>query len=384
MPTTTNELKVRKNGLEKAWHPFQIATWILFPTILVHFFFFILQISWDILFIKIIIAVLFCLFSMLSLYAAYKTCKVDPADDSIVYRRKNDGRIPISVSSREDVIYCYLCKATVHCTSKHCRFCGKCVVKFDHHCNWLNTCIGEKNYKYFLYTVLGVTLMTTESFVLSIALLVEIYTNDPSRFEKNFLNEDFVLVSNDVIRALLIASVSVFSPLVLMIYQLGAFHIMLMVKGLTTYDFIVNEQKKNRELEILKLTRRSESQNKKTRKNSNSKVDNMDDKNSDNKNSIINDSSLNNDEDIEDENDDENNNNEIDLETNNNNNNNNEEEENNNFYSQNNSNSSFNALEKNEIENENEVDEKNKQEKNGLVVFDVLNKKNFDEKQELA
>jgi palmitoyltransferase len=32
---------------------------------------------------------------------------------------------------------------------RHCIDCGKCVRTFDHHCPWINNCIGEKN-KLFL------------------------------------------------------------------------------------------------------------------------------------------------------------------------------------------------------------------------------------------
>lgn len=34
-------------------------------------------------------------------------------------------------------------------TSFHCHTCGRCVEQFDHHCPFINNCLGYRNHKYF-------------------------------------------------------------------------------------------------------------------------------------------------------------------------------------------------------------------------------------------
>ncbi|CAD6576026.1 MAG: palmitoyltransferase for Vac8p [Alectoria sarmentosa] len=55
-----------------------------------------------------------------------------------------------TVKSTGESRFCKKCKARKPDRAHHCSTCGRCVLKMDHHCPWLATCVGLRNYKAFL------------------------------------------------------------------------------------------------------------------------------------------------------------------------------------------------------------------------------------------
>jgi len=67
------------------------------------------------------------------------------------------GTIPIAPSRPEfqpgKATLCKRCQKSRPERAHHCQFCGFCVLRYDHHCPWINNCVGYRNHKFFLLLV---------------------------------------------------------------------------------------------------------------------------------------------------------------------------------------------------------------------------------------
>jgi palmitoyltransferase ZDHHC4 len=55
--------------------------------------------------------------------------------------------------------------------SKHCSLCRACVARSDHHCIWVNNCLGRGNYKHFLALLLTTSILLAYGAYLAYATL---------------------------------------------------------------------------------------------------------------------------------------------------------------------------------------------------------------------
>ena len=61
----------------------------------------------------------------------------------------------------------------------HCRDCGYCVVYLDHHCPWVNNCIGYYNQKlFFLFNFYGLITLSYSAVVLTHNFLWNVFVVD--------------------------------------------------------------------------------------------------------------------------------------------------------------------------------------------------------------
>ncbi|CAB3237948.1 unnamed protein product [Arctia plantaginis] len=54
--------------------------------------------------------------------------------------------------------YCTVCNGYKAPRSHHCRKCGYCIKKMDHHCPWINCCVGHANHGYFTMFLIAAVL----------------------------------------------------------------------------------------------------------------------------------------------------------------------------------------------------------------------------------
>lgn len=133
--------------------------------------------------------------------------------------------------------YCKDCCFKVDKGTKHCSRCKVCIEGFDHHCDWFNVCVGKRNYRLFLSTVVIITITMLFNLIFCLATVVPV-------LQKTSLPEDtpFKHISYSAQIGILGVSVVLDGIVLFILGQLIALHIMLASKGITTYELIMRSR----------------------------------------------------------------------------------------------------------------------------------------------
>ncbi|EDO36348.1 predicted protein [Nematostella vectensis] len=96
--------------------------------------------------------------------------------DQVERQNTDNGKLNNGVKSYERLTCCFCTYGPFH-RSKHCRICGYCVPRSDHHCVWTNCCIGHHNQGKFLLAILSFVMTGGWGIHLSLSTICKPVTN---------------------------------------------------------------------------------------------------------------------------------------------------------------------------------------------------------------
>jgi palmitoyltransferase ZDHHC13/17 len=103
---------------------------------------------------------------------------------------------------------------------RHCNICNKCVERFDHHCPYINNCVGYNNHFYFLLYIVSLFANLLHQFALAIWALAGNVAKGESLFDKMY-NEPMFFVAD--ISILIITGIFILPVLFLVIVHVTNF-----------------------------------------------------------------------------------------------------------------------------------------------------------------
>ncbi|OMJ79825.1 hypothetical protein SteCoe_20076 [Stentor coeruleus] len=217
-------IRVRKNGIQCPWSIYQILSWFSYIFSILVFY---LQISpcytfYTRISINLAITLSLCLVIW---YLIILTIS-DPSDPLVIaYLTTNDSSYKKSLSE-STTRHCNYCNSPVSgISTKHCLRCNRCTIKFDHHCKFVNNCVGKVNYTLFFKLIISIQIHECIMCAIILHFLIT--------YRENY-TEYYIFIFGSLLKSVLVWVLNGY---------LISFHLFLLKKSMTTYDYIVVKRK---------------------------------------------------------------------------------------------------------------------------------------------
>ena len=254
-------IPARRNGFQRPWHPSQMLVWSGLCICML------LYLALCLPFVPRENGELYAMiFVYLGIFAAGLPCYIyvvacDPAltrAEAQPHLERAAAAAMAAVEARPGTPMamaraCEKCNLFQGPRTKHCHLCRKCVAGFDHHCLYLNTCIGRRNYAAFMAMLTAAVALLSMHIAVAVALAVRAARGDSDVVS---LVESSALGSTRAYLPLLCVTALIPLLFLLLVASLWAFHLYIIARGMTTYEWIV--EGRAREVEKMQAQQEAE------------------------------------------------------------------------------------------------------------------------------